>query len=364
LAHTTWFFETFVLEPFAPGYASTHPRYRMLFNSYYEAVGPKHPRPLRGMLTRPTVDEIYAYRRRVDEAVSALLRDPDAAPQIAERVELGLHHEQQHQELLLTDLQHAFAMNPLLPVYRERISAPVAVASAPRYRSFEGGLQSIGDAGAPFSFDNERPRHRVYVEPYQLAQRLVTQGDYLAFIADDGYRRPELWLADGFAFVQRHAIEAPLYWRREGDERTRYSLHGEIAIDPAAPVCHVSYYEADAFARWAQARLPSEAEWELAYARSPVAGQFVGDPGLVPEETGLGFGSVWAWTASPYVAYPGFRYADGALGEYNAKFMSDQWVLRGGSCFTPRDSMRATYRNFFPAGARWQVSGIRLARDA
>ena len=364
LAHTSWFFETFVLEPFVAGYVAHHPQFRVLFNSYYQTVGPQFTRAERGMLTRPTVREVFAYRAAIDDAVCALLASGhDSLPAIEARIELGLHHESQHQELLLTDLQHALSINPLQPVYRVQPEAASFAAAPPlEFGAHAGGLVEIGHAGSVFAFDNETPRHRVYVEPYQLASRLVTQGEYSAFIADGGYQRPELWLSEGFAFLERTGTRAPLYWSVQAGEHQRYSLHGALPIDPDAPVCHVSYYEADAYARWAGARLPSEAEWELAYAEEPVSGQFVEDGALVPRHTSSGFGSAWMWTRSPYVAYPGFQPSADALGEYNGKFMCDQWVLRGGSCFTPRASMRATYRNFFPASARWQVTGIRLAR--
>jgi len=364
LAHTSWFFETFVLSPFVAGYEPHHPQFRVLFNSYYQTVGPQFTRAERGMLTRPTVREVFAYRVAIDEAVCALLASGhDSLPAIEARIELGLEHESQHQELLLTDLQHALSINPLQPVYRMQPEAASFVAAPGlSFDSHAGGLMEIGHAGTGFAFDNETPRHRVYVEPYQLANRLVTQKEYCEFIADGGYRRPELWLSEGFAFLERTSTRAPLYWSDHSGEYQRYSLHGTLPIDPDAPVCHVSYYEADAYARWAGARLPSEAEWELAYAAQPASGQFVEDGPLVPRHTSSGFGSAWVWTRSPYVAYPGFQSSADALGEYNGKFMCDQWVLRGGSCFTPRASLRPTYRNFFPASARWQVTGIRLAR--
>jgi ergothioneine biosynthesis protein EgtB len=365
LAHTSWFFETFVLEPFVAGYQPRHSQYRVLFNSYYQTVGPQFTRSERGMLTRPTVNEVLAYRRDIDDAVLELLASGhDALSSIEARVELGLHHESQHQELLLTDLQHALAINPLQPTYRPQLEASAGLVAAPlEFCSHPGGLVELGHPLGGFAFDNETPRHRAYLEPYQLANRLVTQGEYRAFIEDGGYTRPELWLSQGFAFAERERGSRPLYWSVVNGEYQRYSLHGPLPIDPDAPVCHVSYYEADAYARWASARLPSEAEWELAYASQPVSGQFVEDGSLVPRHSASGFGSAWVWTRSPYVAYPGFRASEDALGEYNGKFMCDQWVLRGGSCFTPRFSMRATYRNFFPASARWQVTGIRLARD-
>ena len=363
LAHTSWFFETFVLEPFVAGYRPLHPQYRVLFNSYYQAVGPQFTRAQRGMLTRPTVAEVLAYRKDIDDAVSLLLsRQHDSMSIIEARVELGLQHECQHQELMLTDLQHALSMNPLQPVYRPQLEAARVSVPGLVFQAQQGGLVETGHAGGGFAFDNETPRHRCYVESYALANRLVTQGEYRAFVEDGGYRRPELWLSEGFAFLARERVELPLYWYTQGGEYQRFSLHGALPLDPDAPVCHVSYYEADAYARWAGARLPTEAEWELAYAELPVTGQFVEDGALVPRHSPSGFGSTWVWTRSPYVAYPGFRPSADALGEYNGKFMCDQWVLRGGSCFSPRASLRATYRNFFPASARWQVTGIRLAR--
>jgi ergothioneine biosynthesis protein EgtB len=363
LAHTSWFFETFVLGASVSDYTPVNPQFRVLFNSYYETVGPQFTRAERGMLTRPTVAEVYEYRRRVDDAVLALLAaDDERARDMAERIELGLMHEQQHQELLLTDLQHAFSKNPLGPMYRPRLTL-TAAETEQRFVAFAGGIDHIGHEGTGFAFDNERPRHRVIVEPFALATRLVTAGEYIEFMEDGGYSRPELWLSDGFAFVHANAVSAPLYWSQQDGEYRRYSLHGEVAVEPDSPVCHVSFYEADAFARWAGARLPSEAEWEVAYGSQAVHGQFVEDGGLLPRHSASGFGSTWVWTASPYSAYPGFRAETGALGEYNGKFMCNQIVLRGGSCFSARTHLRATYRNFFPPGARWQVSGIRLARS-
>ena len=364
LAHTSWFFETFVLLARVPGYSAFHPQFGLLFNSYYEALGPRHPRPQRGLVTRPSVAEVYAYRHAVDAALCAWLDRAPLTSELTALLELGLAHEEQHQELLLTDLQHMLSMNPLAPVYTP-LPPLEPQLSAAGFERFAGGLAQIGSAGPEFTFDNERPRHRVVCEPYELARRLVTCGEYLEFMRDGGYTRADLWLSDGFRFVQDEAICAPLYWEAcEGGGFARFSLHGLVPVDLAQPVCHVSFYEADAFARWAGARLPTEVEWELAYAKRPVTGQFAG-PGpraLLPQHTSSPYGSAWVWTASPYVAYPGFTPEAGALGEYNGKFMCNQLVLRGGSCFSPEGHVRATYRNFFPPTARWQVTGIRLAR--
>jgi ergothioneine biosynthesis protein EgtB len=365
-AHTTWFFETFVLAPRAAGYRVFDDHYGYLFNSYYENVGPRHSRPARGMLSRPSGEEIARYRRHVDEALQRYLRegDPDAAT--LEAIELGLHHEQQHQELMLTDVKHALAQNPLRPAYRADAAPPAAVeAPALAYRSVEGGLGSLGHDGAGFSFDNERPRHRAYVQPFALASRLVTCGEYLDFMADGGYARPTLWLSAGFEAVTRGGWTAPLYWEEREGAWWQFTLGGMRPVDRASPVTHISYYEADAFARWAGARLPTEAEWERAAEGVAVAGSFVEAGRLHPALAGDGlYGEVWQWTASAYLPYPGFVTAPGALGEYNGKFMIGQMVLRGGSCASPRSHLRATYRNFFPPDARWQFSGIRLARDA
>jgi ergothioneine biosynthesis protein EgtB len=368
LAHTTWFFETFVLARYWRGYEPYHPAFGTLFNSYYEAVGPRHPRPERGLLTRPTVAEVFAYREAVDAAIQAFVRK-EATEDALGVLELGLHHEQQHQELLLTDVLHAFSRNPLRPVFsRERIAS---AGRSPRAREFvehEGGLVLVGHAGEAFAFDNEGPAHRVYLEPFAVSSRLVTAGEYMEFIADGGYRRPELWLSEGFAKVRSLGWKAPLYWEEAVDGRgyDRFTLHGTVPIDEAEPVCHVSYYEADAFARWARARLPTEAEWEVVARDLPSDGQFVEDGRFEPAvESGPGgfMGGAWVWTASPYAPYPGYAPLDGALGEYNGKFMVNQMVLRGGSCCSPRAHLRTTYRNFFPPDARWQFTGIRLARS-
>jgi ergothioneine biosynthesis protein EgtB len=369
LAHTTWFFETLVLEGL-PGHAPFHPTFRVLFNSYYQSVGAQHPRPERGVISRPTLDGVRAYRRHVDERILRLL-DGGASAGALDVVELGLHHEQQHQELILTDLKHAFSRNPIRPAYRERAHPPAGPARPLRWHAFEAGLREVGHAGAGFAFDNERPRHRVFVEAFLLASRPVSNDEYLAFVRDGGYERPELWLSDGFATLSARGWKAPLYWEERDGELFSFTLGGMAPLRGDEPVCHVSHYEADAYARWAGARLPTEAEWEVAAEAAAPAGGFVEDgrfhpappPDAADQPAGL-FGDVWEWTASAYAPYPGFRPLAGSLGEYNGKFMSNQLVLRGGSCATPRRHIRRTYRNFFPPDARWQFSGIRLARDA
>ena len=342
LAHTTWFFETFVLKPHARDYRSFDPSYEFLFNSYYEAVGPRHPRPHRGMITRPGVGEVQAYRRHVSDAVAGLLAGGNN--EVEPIVELGLHHEQQHQELLLMDAKHLLSLNPLKPAYRAAGPASAA-ASALRWQTFEGGLVEIGHPGPGFAFDNEGPRHRVWLDPFALASRPTTSGEYLAFIEDGGYRRSEFWLSAGWDCVQQRGWQAPLYWEKDGAAWRVFTLSGLQPLDPDAPVCHVSGFEAAAFAKWAGKRLPREAEWEIGAAAI--------------EEIGV----VWEWTASPYVAYPGYREPEGAIGEYNGKFMANQMVLRGGCAATPRGHLRPTYRNFFPPDARWLFGGIRLAED-
>jgi ergothioneine biosynthesis protein EgtB len=373
LAHTSWFFETFLLEPGLPGYRSYDPAFRILFNSYYNTVGEKHPRPQRGLLSRPSRHDVAAYRAHVDLGMHELLaRIEDSDARILGLLELGLQHEQQHQELILTDVLHLLSCNPLQPAYialdgeRRNTGNP----PAPAWIEFEGGLTEIGHGGPGFAFDNESPRHREYLAPFALASRPVRNGEYLAFIGDGGYRRPELWLSEGWDWLNAHGIASPLYWRREAGAWRRFTLRGVLPIEPAAPVCHVSLFEADAYARWTGARLPTEAEWELAAARAPVDGCFVEDGTLLPGASTASdgaltqmFGDVWEWTQSDYAPYPGYRPASGAIGEYNGKFMCNQYVLRGGSCVTPRSHIRATYRNFFPAAARWQFSGFRLARD-
>ena len=372
LAHTSWFFETFVLAPHDARYASPNPRYAFLFNSYYVQAGERHCRAQRGLVTRPSVREVFAYRAHVDDAMRRLLAavGDDRSHPAAALVELGLHHEQQHQELLLQDIAHVFWTNPLRPAY----TAPRPRASEPpplRWHPVAEGVHRIGHEGEGFAFDNEGPSHRVFLEPARLASRLVTNGEYLAFVDDGGYRRPEHWLSAGWAAVRERGWTAPLYWERTADGWTEFSLAGVQPLDPHEPVCHVSYYEADAFARWAGHRLPSEAEWEVAAAAAPVDGAFVEGgrfhPSPVPDVAlaypAQLYGDVWQWTHSAYSAYPGYRPATGAIGEYNGKWMADQWVLRGASCATPRSHARRTYRNFFPSDARWQFAGVRLAGD-
>jgi len=373
LAHTSWFFETFVLSPAAPHYQPFHPKYGYLFNSYYNAVGERHARPQRGLLTRPTVAEIYQYRAHVDAGMERFLSTADAgevAP-LAAIIELGLHHEQQHDELLLTDLKHVLACNPLRPAYREAGPGRAATARPLGWQEYPGGIGWLGHDGWGFAYDNELPRHRVFLEPFRLATRAVTNGEYLAFMADDGYRRPELWLSDGWNTVNTQGWDAPLYWEQRDGAWYMQTLAGLRPVAAAEPVCHVSYYEADAYARWAGARLPTEPEWETAAAGLPITGNFVESERFHPAPAPTGgsglqqmYGDVWEWTASAYSPYPGFRPTAGALGEYNGKFMCSQLVLRGGSCATPESHMRASYRNFFPPDARWQFSGIRLANNA
>ena len=378
LAHTSWFFETFVLGPHAPEYRPRNPRYAYLFNSYYVQAGERHCRAKRGLVTRPTVAEVYDYRGYVDEAMRALIErvDDDPAHPAAPIIELGLHHEQQHQELLVTDIKHVFWTNPLRPTYRERAPELRAAPAPLGWVEMPAGIVWVGHDGGGFAFDNEGPRHRVFLDAYRLATRLVTNGEYLDFISDGGYRRPELWLSAGLATVQDRKWEAPLYWERDADGQwTEFTLAGTRALRGAAldePVSHVSYYEADAFARWSGHRLPTEFEWEAAAAGTPIDGNFVESRRFGPAAARADaatpleqlYGDVWQWTQSAYVGYPNFRAAAGAIGEYNGKWMADQWVLRGASCATPRSHARLTYRNFFPSDARWQFMGIRLAEQA
>jgi dimethylhistidine N-methyltransferase len=369
-AHTTWFFETFVLHAHEPGYRVFDPAYNFLFNSYYEAIGQRQPRDRRGLLTRPSADEIAEYRRHVDAAMIAMLlaRGDDAG--LASLVELGLQHEQQHQELLLTDILHAFAQNPLLPAYCSFRPAEAIGAVAVDYVEFDGNTIAIGHAGEGFAFDNERPRHEEIVAPFRIANRLVTNAEWQAFMQDGGYDQPLLWLADGWQCAKEEGWQAPLYWQARDNEWLSMTLAGLKPIEPDAPVCHVSYYEADAFARWSGKRLPREAEWECAASHyDALSGNYRDDGYLRPLAAGKReglqfFGDVWEWTQSPYAAYPGYRVAEGAVGEYNGKFMINQLVLRGGSCVTPRGHVRASYRNFFHPHQRWQFAGLRLAEDA
>jgi ergothioneine biosynthesis protein EgtB len=375
LAHTTWFFETFVLSRFDDDYRVYDPAFAYLFNSYYEAAGPRHPRPQRGLLSRPTVDIVGAYRDHVSAAAARFAeRAADAAwRQAAPLIELGCHHEQQHQELILMDIKHVFSANPLEPAYHAPPPQIVAPAAALDWIAFDGGLVEIGHRGNGFAFDNEGPRHKVWLEPFRLADRPVTCGDYVEFIDDGGYHRPELWLSDGCATVQAERWEAPLYWRHDDNGWSIFTLGGRRRLDPAEPLCHVSFFEADAFAKWAGKRLPTEAEWEFAADGVPVTGNLAdrgrlhpcaafgaADGRTIPRQM---YGDVWEWTASPYIAYPRFRAAAGAIGEYNGKFMCNQMVLRGGAAVTPAGHVRASYRNFFPHSARWAFAGVRLAED-
>jgi ergothioneine biosynthesis protein EgtB len=377
LAHVTWFFETFILERFEPGFRAFEPMFRVLFNSYYQGVGERHPRPQRGLITSPTLEQVKRYRAHVDERMLAVL---DARPDDADLqalVTLGLHHEQQHQELLLTDIKHALSFNPLHPPYAKHWPISAVSPQPLRWHAYEGGMFELGhDAmlDGTFCFDNETPRHPTYVAPFELAGRPVSNDDYMAFMDDGGYRRPELWLSMGWDWVQSAAREAPMYWRHDGSRWLAHSLQGLVQIDPHTPVCHLSFFEADAYARWAGARLPTEAEWELAARRlarsTPRHGNFAERGAFHPvpaasrddDEPVQMYGDVWEWTQSNYNPYPGYQPLPGAVGEYNGKFMCNQFVLRGGSCATPAGHVRASYRNFFPPDAQWQFSGLRLAR--
>lgn len=375
LAHVTWFFETFVLAPHLAGYRIFDPRFAYCFNSYYESEGPRHPRPFRGVLTRPSVEEVLAYRAHVDAGLERMMGEGAACPtEVARLIEIGLNHEQQHQELMLTDILALFARNPLRPAYAARAEMGRTAAAEPmRWIPFAGGIRQIGHDGGGYAWDNESPRHGVLLQPYRLADRLVTNGEWLAFMADGGYREALLWLADGWAAVKREGWEAPGYWE-QGDDGTwrQMSLYGLEPIDPAAPVSHVSYFEADAYARWAGHRLPTEAEWEAAVDGSEDEAAAEPADTFAPTSARRGpegrlrqaFGAAWQWTASAYLAYPGYRPPEGAIGEYNGKFMVSQHVLRGSSCLTPAGHSRPTYRNFFYPYQRWQVTGVRLASES
>jgi ergothioneine biosynthesis protein EgtB len=382
LAHVTWFFETFILNGVYPDREPFHPQFQTLFNSYYVGVGARQPRPERGVLSRPSFNEVMRYRKTVDNDLMECLSTQTLSDELYYLVELGLHHEQQHQELILTDLKHHFWRNPLHPAYQQRSDFPLkenSYATAPmNFLPLAGGLQWIGHEAEGFCFDNEIPCHQTYLEPYEVATRLVTNAEYLAFIEDGGYHRAELWLSDGWDTRTREGWEAPLYWMRTTHDQlftSLFTLSGDRPLAMSEPVCHISYYEADAYARWSDARLPTEFEWEHAARVNRSAAVFSQAENLlesahlhpVVSKSFIGmqqlFGDVWEWTNSAYLPYPGFHIADGAVGEYNGKFMINQMVLRGGSCATPRDHIRASYRNFFPPHARWQFSGIRLARD-
>ncbi len=380
LAHTSWFFETFVLREFVPGYQAFDPEYMWLFNSYYNSLGEMPEKKLRASFARPSLDRVLAFRVHVDAAVAQLLESA-ATDEVIRRVVMGMEHEQQHLELIVTDIKHALWTNPLLPALRgEDWMVDGRMAPPMSWTEFAPGLAEVGAAPdktdpEAFAFDNETPRHKVYVEPFALADRLVTCAEYLQFMEENGYGRPELWLSEGWATVKERGWEAPLYWRRDKSTKSGwaiYTLHGMRSLDDLSetPVSHVSLFEADAFARWAGCRLPTEFEWEIAAAGVPVTGNLLETGELQPVPVGVGeglqqmFGDVWEWTASPYTGYPGYRPLPGALGEYNGKFMSSQVILRGGSCATPTSHIRASYRNFFPPATRWQISGLRLAKDA
>lgn len=372
LAHTTWFFETFLLGAKLPGYHPFHPSFGYLFNSYYNTIGDRIPRARRGLLSRPTVAQVIEYRRHVDRAMLDLLGGPEHDG-VFELIELGLNHEQQHQELIVTDVKHGLAQNPIRPAYDLGLLRDAGPKTIPplTWHEYDERIQTIGFDGSGFSFDNEQPRHRQLVGSFLLASRPTTNAEYLEFVADGGYERPEFWLSDGWAARTAQGWSTPLYWEpRAGGSFATFTLAGMEKLVPGEPVAHVSYYEADAFARWSQARLPTEAEWESVAVDTPLVGRFLEANRLHPRPAATGdagplqlFGDLWEWTSSPYSPYPGFSAAPGAVGEYNGKFMCNQFVLRGGSCATPEGHVRATYRNFFPPDARWQFSGIRLARD-
>ena len=376
LAHVTWFFETFVLERFEPGFKPFDPAFRVLFNSYYQGVGEQHPRQQRGLILSPTLEDVRRYRTQVDERMRALIAARRGDAEFDALVTLGLHHEQQHEELLLTDMKHALSFDPRHAPYAKRWPIAAVQPQPLRWFGYDAGLVEHGhdaERDGAFCFDNETPRHRTWIAPFELASRPVSNGDLMAFIDDGGYRRAELWLSLGWAWVRAGAREAPLYWQRDGHTWFNHTLHGRVPVDPNTPACHLSCFEADAVARWADARLPTEFEWEFAarrlngFGHANLADRRVFHPmpqaqGVTTEPVQM-FGDVWEWTGSSYAPYPGFRPLPGAVGEYNGKFMCGQTVLRGGSCATPAGHVRASYRNFFPPDAQWQFSGVRLARD-
>jgi ergothioneine biosynthesis protein EgtB len=372
LAHTSWFFETFVVRPHLRDYEEIDATYAFLFNSYYVHAGERHCRAQRGYISRPTVAQVFEYRRHVDEAMRRLLEsaDDELFQTLEPLITIGLHHEQQHQELMVTDIKHVFSVNPLRPVYREQDIPPAADPGPIGWKRYEGGLTWQGHDGDGFAYDNESPRHQVFLQPFQLADRLVTNGEYLQFMEDGGYTRPELWLSMGWSTAQENEWSEPYYWEKRDGEWWIFTLNGMRRVDPHEPVCHLSYFEADAYARWAGARLPTEPEWELAASDIWIAGNFAEQGAFHPlavrtadGEMRQMFGDVWEWTRSQYTPYPGYQAPPGALGEYNGKFMCNQFVLRGGSCATSRTHIRHTYRNFFPPDATWQFTGVRLARD-
>ena len=381
LAHTTWFFETFVLTPHFVGYHPFNPAYKVLFNSYYHAVGERHPRAQRGQITRPGLQEVLAYREYVDAAMARLMASdvfpPDTSASLQAEINalivLGCNHEQQHQELILTDVKHMLSLNPLKPAYQRKWPLTTIQAGESKWVNIAGGLHEIGHTGSTFAFDNESPRHRVWLDAFDIASQPVTHGNFMAFMDDGGYQRSDLWLSAGWDAVTAGGWQAPMYWEQREGAWFLFTLHGEVPVEPHAPVCHISFYEADAYARWAGARLPTEAEWEVASRAATSRGNFLENGALHPlslreafSDKALAqvFGDVWEWTRSDYAPYPHFQAAGGAVGEYNGKFMSGQYVLRGGSCATPTNHIRATYRNFFAPQTRWQFSGLRLARDA
>jgi ergothioneine biosynthesis protein EgtB len=367
-AHTTWFFESFILVPYLCEYEVFHPHYAYLFNSYYEGVGARYPRAERGFISRPGMEEVADYRSHVDEAMAEVF-DSGPSPKVLALSELGMQHEQQHQELLLMDIKHVLSRNPMQPAFDAIHARGPGLARARNWTTYGGGNYDVGYGGEDFCFDNELPRHCAFVGPFALADRLVTSSEWLEFMDDDGYERPELWLSDGWATVQSEGWRAPLYWAESESGWREFTLGGPMALNPVQPVCHLSYYEADAFARWAGFRLPTEAEWEVAATAAAAEGHFLDQARIhpspatgSPDDASL-FGNLWQWTSSAYSPYPGFEPAKGAVGEYNGKFMVNQYVLRGGSCATPAGHVRPSYRNYFPASARWAFSGLRLARS-